>query len=750
MGSLHKKRSQKSAIARGECKINAEQCVKRHDGVSRSLWRPSSGSDQGLNSLVTVRVLAMGKSTDTLVVRGSGTCRMTQFPLENTLKRSHDALEAEFPSGQPDYHPLYPTTEGTNMANAREERLMDYVEPLLQQTYRSMTSNNSAPCQQITHIYDGSGQHRLHATPIDPPKRSRAQSLLNRAQNASHPSIEDGDSDGHHPATTRLILDFVSRFSVDDPHSAINRLGARFSGSLDSQLERSPSFYPEQYATSACSNIVCVSAILPSARDPRSLRFFLTFQEKCRRWRRVIVVATFHKLKALSGLLQSSFPANMGSRYFSLPIPVQASLRTTLQRIEHFSPVTNVAVDLEEDEDGQMTSVTKIREIAEDTMEKAMSDENGLLQDIRTLGCRQFQESQISLKARISCYRYKVWASGRDYIQRKVPFASAGLQGDNVFRDFAREVKRLNSLRQCTGVLQFIGVVLDDTGQHLKGYLCEGPVVHDLRGLFGLANGQSKTLPWPVRQLWISQIVSAMSEIHARDLVVGALNMSRINIKIDGTAVLDLSDSAHRHLFTNAAYLPPELDNTTTWNTGRVSLDAVLNTQTDVFQLGFFIWLVAEHRGCPVGYYCVKDACTSFPQYRCTAAHADPKTLPACSASIPSYVNDIIKACRSADPSDRPPASWLRELFPPVNPADRIPAIVTQLLTDYTSLPAAFFTFCNECGEMPVQTHYHCYICHSGDFDLCLTCVAEGVCCWNPQHELVRRMVKNGDLVDLD
>jgi hypothetical protein len=57
-------------------------------------------------------------------------------------------------------------------------------------------------------------------------------------------------------------------------------------------------------------------------------------------------------------------------------------------------------------------------------------------------------------------------------------------------------------------------------------------------------------IPWAVRELWIGQIVAAMSNVHARGLVIGVLNIKRISIRADGTAVLDLSECAHRQLPT--------------------------------------------------------------------------------------------------------------------------------------------------------------------------------------------------------
>jgi next-to-BRCA1 protein 1 len=51
---------------------------------------------------------------------------------------------------------------------------------------------------------------------------------------------------------------------------------------------------------------------------------------------------------------------------------------------------------------------------------------------------------------------------------------------------------------------------------------------------------------------------------------------------------------------------------------------------------------------------------------------------------------------------------------------------------------------CNQCGRSVANEHYHCGICESGDYDLCLQCVKDGISCPGEGHWLIKRTVENG------
>ncbi|PHH70339.1 hypothetical protein CDD80_6074 [Ophiocordyceps camponoti-rufipedis] len=59
-----------------------------------------------------------------------------------------------------------------------------------------------------------------------------------------------------------------------------------------------------------------------------------------------------------------------------------------------------------------------------------------------------------------------------------------------------------------------------------------------------------------------------------------------------------------------------------------------------------------------------------------------------------------------------------------------------------------FAVCCNSCERTIPDSHFHCSTCDDGDFDLCQACVDHGISCYNNDHWLIRRVVKDGQLVN--
>lgn len=68
---------------------------------------------------------------------------------------------------------------------------------------------------------------------------------------------------------------------------------------------------------------------------------------------------------------------------------------------------------------------------------------------------------------------------------------------------------------------------------------------------------------------------------------------------------------------------------------------------------------------------------------------------------------------------------------------------------DKTSAPCTNFTICcNNCDKAIPDSHWHCGICDDGDFDLCQICIDRGVLCDDNEHWMIKRFVKDGQMIN--
>ncbi|KAF8865095.1 hypothetical protein BDZ45DRAFT_701494 [Acephala macrosclerotiorum] len=61
---------------------------------------------------------------------------------------------------------------------------------------------------------------------------------------------------------------------------------------------------------------------------------------------------------------------------------------------------------------------------------------------------------------------------------------------------------------------------------------------------------------------------------------------------------------------------------------------------------------------------------------------------------------------------------------------------------------SVFTVYCNHCDRSIPDVHYHCGTCEDGDFDLCQSCVDDGVLCQGEDHWLLKRIVKDGKVIN--
>lgn len=77
-------------------------------------------------------------------------------------------------------------------------------------------------------------------------------------------------------------------------------------------------------------------------------------------------------------------------------------------------------------------------------------------------------------------------------------------------------------------------------------------------------------------------------------------------------------------------------------------------------------------------------------------------------------------------------------------PSSNAPSAV--ITNNVANAAAVWLIYCNECDNALADTHYHCSICQSGDYDLCEACVDKGKTC-RDEHWLIKRTIKDGMIV---
>ncbi len=567
-----------------------------------------------------------------------------------------------------------------------------------------------------------------------------------------NPDTRQNGLDKSDSAVIEVFFDCVSRFSSRDSSHAIDELQANFFGPPEYRFELLPSFYPEQYVLegSICNESFAV-AMLPSTDSHQKFRYFLDYAETARRWQKVVVFAAFHgERPQIDTLRVASSDLHVFCAPKTLPSAVHRLLRTILPLIEFYSSVTQISLDLRVGKSGQITAESPRVEVIEDESEISKSDEREFLKYIESVCCKRYVESDVITYSRISSTSYKVFVDSQACVENKVLFASGKRQGNNAFLDYLSEIKHHISLRRCTNVAEFRGIVLDDTRQHLRSYLQE-PMMTSVESLLALATSRSKMIPWFIRELWARQLIQAMIEIHSQGLTAGLFNLNSVGIRGDGTAVFHPLQHSEKYVLDSNGLAPPELRNRHRNNHSGSAARNKLNFQTDIFQLGMLLWLLVEHVPKDMGHFCARSACMHSPRSTCVASHANPVELPKCRDDAPAYLCDIIRDCRLQDPQSRVSARELDDVLRSTPLPDNTPSEIQQALMPHISSGIEFdnAVYCDECGGVTTDIHFHCNLCDSGDYDICPACFENGHRCLVPEHRLVKRARGKYDYIDI-
>ena len=477
----------------------------------------------------------------------------------------------------------------------------------------------------------------------------------------------------------------------------------------------------------------------------RLQKYYLLYAETPTVRRRVTISAAVACIQQDSMFQGPDSPNVIEPFNTSLPGDLASQLELLLRGMKLSSLVTNVSLNLLEHTMGEVEIDQKSIRVAQDFHEGAISDsERRFLRDIEHLGCPKFWQGDVIVHSRNSPYAFRVELHSRLFTEQRMPFAGAGLSVTDATEHFFNDIRRLCSVRGCDGVARFAGVVTEDATKRVVSYMYEAPALGRLSILINHAQVKQQRIPWSIREMWARQIVAALSELHRRNVVAGKLGLFDVGIDANGNAVLSSVRTSGICLWNRKGNMPPELRSEQEIQ----PLNRGTNFETDLFQLGHILWLLAEHVSNHGNFsYCPRNACTNGLFSCCTAEHINPIELPLCTdPEVPLYMNVCINRCRQSEPSSRLPAEALLSLFPNnIQPPDLAPWLKYWAASDLKPVNV----FCDEWGALTLQERYHCNTCTYGDFDLCKDCVSREVHCWVPVHQLVRRGFKNGSVITI-
>lgn len=343
-------------------------------------------------------------------------------------------------------------------------------------------------------------------------------------------------------------------------------------------------------------------------------KFFVTFAEEPNKWRRVTVSCDYRRLEPDS--LESDLKSLHYQREKSARI--YEAIRDSLRDIQFYDTVTNLK--LQTDQDRLHVHVTEdVNEIIPYPSISAIDH----------LDYRRFKEHDVCFDSHISGFVYKVGVRNRTYIKKEIP-------GPDAVEEFLYEINALSSLQDSNSVIRFEGIIVDETGELIKGLLIS---YAEHGALVDMIYDFKHQLHWERREKWARQIVEGLSEIHEAGFVQGDFTLS--NIVIDGNDDAKIIDINRRGC--PVGWEPPELAKLIE-SGQRISI--YIGVKSDLFQLGMVLWALAEQQDEPER--------QERPLVRTLNRASD----------IPEYFKNIIRSCLSEKPRGRLSAKDLLQRFP--------------------------------------------------------------------------------------
>ncbi len=246
---------------------------------------------------------------------------------------------------------------------------------------------------------------------------------------------------------------------------------------------------------------------------------------------------------------------------------------------------------------------------------------------IQHMNCRRVKEREIHFDSHMSGFVYKVRVHGRLLIKKEIP-------GPDTVDEFLYEINALSQLYPSKNVIQFYGVVVDDSEENVTGLL----ISYASRGaLIDVIYDSNHTLPWSIREKWARQIVGGLSEIHEAGFVQGDFTLSNIVIdENDDAKIIDINRRG-----CPIGWEPPEATPLVDSNQ-RISM--YIGVKSDLYQLGMVLWALATQEDEP-------------------DAYGRPLKIDA-EVAVPAWYRRVVDTCLSTNPRGRVQAVQLLSCFP--------------------------------------------------------------------------------------
>ncbi|KAI1328352.1 hypothetical protein F5Y16DRAFT_369478 [Xylariaceae sp. FL0255] len=612
---------------------------------------------------------------------------------------------------------LYHSREGLLLALGSEtlssaQQIQSTLDHLSEQAANAQSSINYTLQTLTKFISKQQASHPFSSPPIDSDTKALGPSFFGKSGGLFNIAMDDG------------IHSTGLKFPRTDSAGV---------SSVASALELSPRFCPETYTNAPFSDLISYNSYrAETAWHSQTTNCSLLYSQSPRQWVRLTVSISltldtpYWRVGGGVGALRASPSVGPG-----LPNKLAAILLTFLRNTQNLHQHMHLNFLLKPSLNAEPTlSFCGPAVITDNYLREVMKS-------IRHLNCpRYFDRGLVkqTLNDGAPSSFFKVFLEGRWICG--IQFGSTKAEVDAALH----VLKVLNCLQNVPGICHLLGIVLDETGL-ISSFLIEMPARGYLADLC-MAPNKEEPVSWERRERWCRQIISSVTEVHSRGLLVGFLaHLPTGVVAIDGNdnAVLfRWFDSMVWIRELPCGTIPPEYR-------GKFPMGSLVQTspEADIFQLGLLLWRIValeftDHRG-----FCIAAGCNNA-ESACFDAHVDPVDLPPLE-HCPRYLEEIIAACRRENPEDRPPARELLRMFKSHTVSGLDPITTTDdndTALRFISTPEECdelygnFCYCDICEARTDNLHFKCMTCMMGDFSLCPRCLAAGFHCLDPEHYL--------------